>query len=387
MSESVLAALPTPTPDPIFAIAQEAKAAGPRAIDGTVGVYLGEDGKPFVFPSVQKAIGDTGRALMERNYSYPPLTGLPEFREAVRELVFGETALPIAGIATTGGTGAVALNLRLAKMSQKEPSIIFPTPTWANHRQLCTEAGMRMIECPYVSGGKASIDGIVESLKKVPAPATILLHVGCHNPLGLDLSHEQWEELLPLISDHGAIALMDFAYQGFAATAEEDAWPVRRAAALGVTQLVSWSASKNHSLYSERVGLALTVAPHAAMQKTIEGHYMILTRKIHSASATFGQSVVARVQSHHRLEWEEDMKSARETMVEKRGALKRALPQEFSAALDGHGMFAVLPLTPEQIDRLKTELKVFLTRDGRINIAGIPLKRIGELAQKIARVL
>ena len=50
-------------------------------------------------------------------------------------------------------------------------------------------------------------------------------------------------------------------------------------------------------------------------------------------------------------------------------------------------MFAVLPLTEEQIIRLKTEHNTFLTLDGRINIAGIPLKRITELGEKIARVL
>jgi aspartate/tyrosine/aromatic aminotransferase len=62
------------------------------------------------------------------------------------------------------------------------------------------------------------------------------------------------------------------------------------------------------------------------------------------------------------------------------------LPPAFRNAVSGHGMFAMLPLTPEQVDELKLKHRVFLTRDGRINIAGIPYKRIEELCKKITAV-
>ncbi len=385
MTASPLATLAAPTPDAIFAIAAAAKAAGPQAINGTVGIYMDEDGKPMMLPSVRNAMEDVRNILATRSYSYPPLTGLPEFRACVHTLIAGKDDPRIASIATTGGTGAVALNLRLAKLLQKDPTVIFPSPTWANHKQLCDEAGMRVIDCAFLKNGRASADGILDALKKTPAPAVVLLHAGCHNPTGLDLDRTQWETLLPALRDAGAVALMDFAYQGFASTPEKDAWPVRRAVELGVTTLVCWSASKNHSIYSERVGLAAAFAPDDEAKKKIEGHYMVLTRKIHSAAATFGQSVVAQVQSHHRDAWLKDLEEARATMEKKRRMLLDAVP-DFAAALSGFGMFAVLPLTPQQIERLKTEHLVFLTGDGRINIAGIPLSRIEELAQKIATV-
>ena len=62
------------------------------------------------------------------------------------------------------------------------------------------------------------------------------------------------------------------------------------------------------------------------------------------------------------------------------------LPKTFTNALLGHGMFAMLPLSPGQIGRLKREHKVFFTGDGRINIAGIPLARVEEMCEKIVRV-
>jgi aspartate/tyrosine/aromatic aminotransferase len=43
----------------------------------------------------------------------------------------------------------------------------------------------------------------------------------------------------------------------------------------------------------------------------------------------------------------------------------------------------MLPLSALQIDRLKKEQNVFMTTDGRINIAGIPLSRMEEFAEKV----
>ncbi len=387
MDPSLFTTLPQPTPDAIFSIGQQARAAGPDAIDGTIGIYMDEDEQPMMFPSVQSALTDIGKTITTRSYSYPPLTGLPEFRTAVHRLIFGERDDgTVASIATTGGTGAVAINLRLAKLLRENLTAILPSPTWANHRQLCTEAGLPIVECPYLTDGTVAIDGIVDAVKRSVTPAVVILHVGCHNPTGLDLKRAQWEKLLPVLRENGAIALLDFAYQGFGGTPEEDAWPVRHAAELGVTTLVCWSASKNHSIYSERVGLAAAVAPDAGTRTKIEGHYMVITRKIHSAAATFGQSIVARVQSDHREQWLKDVVGARSMMERKRTMLKDALPAEFHASLNGFGMFAMLPLSPVQVDRLANEMNVFLTRDGRINVAGIPLVKIGELAEKIAHI-
>ena len=47
-------AVPLAHPDPIFAIAEEARAAGSEAIDATIGVYIDEKGQTKLFPSVKK---------------------------------------------------------------------------------------------------------------------------------------------------------------------------------------------------------------------------------------------------------------------------------------------------------------------------------------------
>jgi aspartate/tyrosine/aromatic aminotransferase len=132
--------------------------------------------------------------------------------------------------------------------------------------------------------------------------------------------------------------------------------------------------------------MAMAFAPDAETQKALEGHYSTLTRGIHSAASTFGQMVVARVQEAYQDEWLADLRQARATIGAKRQNMLKHLPASFKNSVDGNGMFAMLPLTGEQVDELQLKHNVFLTRDGRINIAGIPMKRIEELCQKIANV-
>ena len=50
------------------------------------------------------------------------------------------------------------------------------------------------------------------------------------------------------------------------------------------------------------------------------------------------------------------------------------------------GMFCYTGLTAEQVDRLKSEFSVYLTRDGRISIAGITSGNVEYLAKAMHEV-
>jgi len=386
---SPISSLPLPKPDPLFAIAAEAEKAGPAAINGTLGIFMDEDGKPLVFPSVVQILAHLEKHLQGFNYSYPLLTGLPKFRETVTKLIYQDDHEVVASIASTGGTGALAINLRLMKMllGDGNNDVILPTPAWGNHPPVCKWAGFNVVETPYILGGKASVDGIIETVKKQEKPFGILLQVGCHNPTGLDLTREQWTEMFDALEKKDCVVLLDFAYQGFKGEPEADAEPIRMARERGLTTLVTWSASKNHSIYGLRTGLAAAFVKDMAEQKTVEGTYSAISRGLHSAAPTFGQAIVALVQDRCQDVWRGDLAEARAIMKRKRTLMLQQLPPAFHNSLSGYGMFAMLPLTVEQVNKLKHEHKVFLLLDGRINIGGIPEARIGELCEKIAAVL
>jgi len=49
-------------------------------------------------------------------------------------------------------------------------------------------------------------------------------------------------------------------------------------------------------------------------------------------------------------------------------------------------MFCFSGLTPEQVDKLRTEHHVYLTRDGRISMAGVTSHNVKYLAESIHNV-
>ncbi len=387
MSPLSFRSLPSATPDAIYAIAEKAKQAGALAIDGSIGVFMNEEGAVAMFPSVRKAIRDIGDDILERSYGYPHLLGLPGFRNAVHDLLFGTNAPPTASIAAVGGTGAVSLCLRMVKLMDEGTTVIVQVPAYANHHRLCKVAGLRTIDVPYFLSGQPTVEGIEHALRHLHGPKALLLQADCHNPTGKDFTTDQWRDVIDLCTQYGAAAVLDLAYQGFKGTPEEDAGVARMFAQSGVTTLIAWSASKNHCIYGERVGLASAVVADELTKEHVENHWALLTRGIHSAASTFGQTIVQRVQSTYRDEWLHDLAQAREMLTRKRQTLHANLPPEMRRAVDGHGMFAMLPLLPAQIDTLEREHSVFMTRDGRINIAGIPLKRIPELADRIRSII
>lgn len=380
--------LPPPTPDPLFAIGDEAKRAGPSAINGTLGVVMDETGNPLLFPSVAAALQDLSREMQSMNYAYPALVGLSAYRQAVMRLLPKPQHLVMASIATTGGTGALAVNLRLMSMllGTAAPRLLLPIPAWGNHPPLCRGAGFSIINVPYLRDGIASIDALTEAIALEDEPFGLLLQVGCHNPTGLDFTREQWCILAETLAHKRCVALLDLAYQGFIGEPEDDDAAIDTCLQHGIPSLVTWSASKNHSIYGLRTGLAAAYVTTEAMASIVEGHYSSITRTLHSAASTFGQHVVAHVQEHYQEAWRRDLRAIRSLLDEKRRALSQALPETFSASLRGHGMFAMLPLSPEQLLRLKEQHNVYLVQDGRLNIAGIPLQRIDELAESIRAV-
>ncbi len=382
---NLLTSLPAPMPDPIFAVTELAKAAGSKAINGTIGVYTDEQGKAVLFPSVKKALETVSTTLTTRSYNYPSLLGLPEFRGVVAKLLFGNDQEMHASIAATSGTGAIGIILRLLKKIDPAFTIILPSPSWAAHRLLIAGADMQLQECDLTRNGKASIEPILETLEKTTGPRAVLLQTGCHNPTGLNYSLADWQTLAEALKKHDVIAFLDTAYQGFGTGPEEDMEPLRIFLKAGVTIVGSWSASKNHSLYSERTGLAYAVTENEPQKKQIEGLFMNITRTIHSAAATFGQSVVTEVQKNHADEWRRDLETVRVTLRKKRQALSEAIPA-FAEALKGEGMFASLPITQAQLLKLQSDHSVFFADGGRINIAGIPFARIPEVRKAIESV-
>ena len=330
---SPFSSLPQAHPEPIFAVAAEANAAGPDAINGTIGIYMDEEGKPFLFTSVKQAMQEIADELTEQSYGYPPILGLPEFREVVTDLLFPKHDVITATMGTCGGTGALSNNLQLIKRMQENCMMILPVPAWANHRPLLEAAGMNVKEVPYFDEGKPAIAEIITALEEHKGSCSMMLQAGCHNPSGLDLTHDQWKELIPHFQESECIVLLDFAYQGFGDEPDADASPLHLLAENKIPLLIAWSGAKNHSIYSERPGLACAVVPDEETKEQVEMHYSNLTRGNYSASPIFGQRIVALVQQKHQKQWLRDLEEARLMLRKKRENLHKLTESYFQTLI------------------------------------------------------
>jgi len=187
----------------------------------------------------------------------------------------------------------------------------------------------------------------------------------------------------------------DMAYQGFASgDCDKDAFAVRHFVEQGHKILLSQSFSKNMGLYGERVGLFSVVNESAEQQKKTESQIKILIRPMYSNPPLSGPRLVRQVLSTPSLEkeWKGEVKLMADRIITMRAQLRNHLEVTFGSKKSWEhvtsqiGMFCYTGMTPEQVERIKKEFSVYLTKDGRISIAGITSGNVKYLAQAIHEV-
>jgi len=355
--------------DPIFAAAARAKLSKDPKIDATIGVILDEEGQLFEFKTIQRALESIS---IEKGYA--PLAGNQQYLSSVTKLVFGKNTEKTSAVATCGGTGALSVILHLAK-SAGYNTVTLPLPSWVNHPRLIAAAGL---EVQIVT----DCDALLEKLNSVKSPTAVLVQLGCHNPTGRDFSDEQWSDLAEALESSDHLLLLDSAYQGLGEGIQEDVAPLKLFQESGIPFMLAWSASKNHGLYGLRTGAALSYHPDKSLSELLQQHLVMTNRAITSVAPALGQEIVAKVQMDYFEEWSAELMRLRSVLAEKRSLLAKALP-DFADLINGsHGLFVQIPLEKSIITTLESQ-SIFIATDGRINIAGLAMKQINELGEKI----
>jgi aromatic-amino-acid transaminase len=257
-------------------------------------------------------------------------------------------------------------------------------------------AGLKVHTYPYYNAatGGVKFDAMREALAKLPPQSVVLLHACCHNPTGVDLSHEQWDALVPLIRERRLVPYLDLAYQGFGEGIEEDAYAVRALANAGVSFFIANSFSKSMSVYGERCGALSVVCRDAREADRVLGQLKFTVRRNYSSPPLHAAQIVARVLAASELRplWERELAEMRERIQAMRRALHASLTsrlpgRDFGYFLQQRGMFSYTGLTPHQVDRLREEHAVYLIRSGRICVAGLNSTNVDATAAAMAAVL
>ena len=386
--------------DPILSLNEDfQKDPRPHKINLSIGIYFDNAGRIPVMDAVRRA--EAVVAAKGGPKPYLPIEGAANYRAAVQQLVFGaEHAAVAAGrvatLQTVGSSGGLKVGADFIKRYFRASDVWVSAPTWDNHRSMFEGAGLTVHTYPYYDAatGGVDFDALLSALRGLPSRSVVLLHAGCHNPTGVDLSPSQWDALVPVLRRNELLAFLDLAYQGFGDGIDADAYAVRALASAGLSFFVANSFSKSMSLYGERCGALSVVCADAAEASNVLGQLKFTVRRNYSSPPIHGGQIVATVLSDPELRrsWEAELATMRERIVEMRRALHSILSakvpgRDLGYFLTQRGMFSYTGLSAEQADLLRERHAVYVLRSGRMCMSGLNTSNVEAAATAIAAVL
>ncbi len=357
--------------------------ASPSKVDLGVGVYRDLSGNTPVLACVRRAEQEVLAAQTTK--SYVGAAGREEFNRAVEELVLGAAHTArrdrrARTVQAPGGCGALRLGAELIRAAAPAVTVHVSDPTWGNHTPLLGNSGLRLERYPYYDLGTSRLrfDAMLERLDRAAEGDVVLLHACCHNPSGADLDLMQWQAVAGLLKRRRLVPFLDLAYQGFAVDLDADAAGVRLIAETVPESLVAISYSKNLGLYRERVGALIVIGETEARADAMLSHVLQIARGIYSMPPDHGAAIAAHIFANPALkrDWIEELNLMRTRINDMRALLAAELRRATGAGTfdfirTQRGMFSLLGVSPQVVDRLRDRHHIYMTQDSRMNLAGI----------------
>jgi aromatic-amino-acid transaminase len=346
----------------------------PHKIDVGVGVFRdGAGNTPIlkVMKEAEQRLVDT-----QATKAYLGVSGDKRFADLLRPIVLGHHADDgrIAGLQTPGGCGALRLGFELIATANPGARVFLGTPSWPNHAPIIRGVRLECVEYPYYERGQGIIrfEDMIAALESGEPGDVALLHGCCHNPTGADLSEDQWREVIRVVVDRGLIPLIDIAYQGFGRGLEEDAFGVRLALDSCEDVVVAQSCDKNFSCYRDRVGSLFVKTGSLDATARAMAHVGQRAREMWSMPPDHGAAAARIILDDPELRerWLVELTAMRDRINSVRHRIASADPR---LAFIGrqYGMFSMLPLSKEQVLKLREDHAIYMADSGRFNVVGM----------------
>jgi aspartate aminotransferase len=395
-----LADITAAPPDPILTLAQWFKEdKNPNKCNLGVGAYRTEEGKPWPLPSVLAAQLAVVQDPTE-DKEYVPIDGKPEHKMPVQQLLFSDAEIAKGTIATAqtlSGTGSLALIGQFLSDVLKCKVIHVSNPTWGNHNAIFKRAGVEVKQYTYYKPETRGFDfeGMIASLSAIPSGEAVLLHACAHNPTGVDPTDDQWNTIAQVCKSRKLIPILDNAYQGYASgSLEKDGASMRIFESSGLEYLVAQSFAKNFGLYGERIGYIHVRCETKDLATAVLSQVKILIRQAYSSPPRHGAAIVHKLLSTPELksQWLGELKFMSERILQMRAQLRAALearstPGTWNHITDQIGMFSFTGLTTGQVERMVNEFSIYMTKDGRISVAGLNPGNVNYVAECIDKTV
>ena len=385
--------------DPILGLSVKFKAdTNPNKIDLGAGIYKDENGHTPVLSCVKAA--EKFRLENESTKAYLSSAGSVQFNEKMTSLILGDHKVisedRVRTISTPGGTGALRTAGEFIKACTPGTTIWVSNPTWANHQGVFTAAGLNVKTYPYYDYENNCLDfeGMLAALKQVSKDDAVLLHACCHNPSGMDLSKEQWQQIADVAKQVGFMPVVDMAYQGFGQDLDTDAYGLRLMADTVEQMIICSSCSKNFGLYRERIGACSIIGKNSISADIINSVLLSVVRVNYSMPPAHGAAIVETILNSNELttQWHGELKEMRDRINGMRQLLVNQLTangvtRDFSFITKQNGMFSFLGIDKSQVQQLQDDYSIYIVGSSRISLAGISPDNVDYLTKSIAKVL
>ncbi|VIO88026.1 Uncharacterized protein BM_BM5467 [Brugia malayi] len=359
----------------------------------TVGAYRTEEGQPWVLPVVREA---EKRLADDISHEYLPVLGYEPFCSAAVELVLGKNSSTIRaiGVQCLSGTGSLKAGADFLSFVMKMETVYVSKPTWGNHKLIFARAGFTDIREYYYwdsTNRCINMKNMLADLETAPENAVVVLHGCAHNPTGMDPTRDQWKQIAEVFKRRHLFPFFDLAYQGFASgDLDADAWAVRYFVEQGLEMFCAQSFAKNFGLYNERVGNLTVVASDPLVLASIKSQMSLVIRSNWSNPPSHGARIVHMILTSPSMcaQWHDAIKTMSSRIKDMRYALRNNLeklgtPGTWEHITQQIGMFSFIGLNTEQVDHLIKKYKVFLLKNGRINVCGLNPENVEYVAKAI----
>lgn len=390
-SGGLLSGLEPIKPDSLLQLIQMAGAdPRPNKIDVGVGVYRTSNGATPILSAVKKA----EKILWEtqETKAYLGMSGDLRYAELLKSVLFGSLAdTPgLIGLQTPGGCGALTLGFMLAKAANPKTRVLVGMPTWANHPPVIRGAGLEIVEYRYYLKDETRIDfeAMLEAFDNAREGDVALLHGCCHNPTGADLDAGQWAKVRAKCAEKGIVPFVDIAYQGLGDGMEEDAAGLRGLISACPEVIVAQSCDKNFGVYRDRVGSLFVKTGSDERAAVVKSHIMQIAREMWSMAPDHGAAVARIVMEtpELRAEWLDELDIMRGRIQDLRKRIAAKDPR-LAYIADQKGMFSMMPLSPEQVARLRDDHAIYMADTGRFNVCGMADEDVDRFCEAVLEAM
>ncbi len=370
-----------PTPlDPIIRLIGIFKAdSRDNKIDMGVGVFRDSNGNTPIMSAVKEA--EQRLHDQQTTKTYVGLSGDESFNKHITRMVFGDADTSrIRAVQAPGGCGALRVLSEMLSRVSSDSKVWLTDPTWGNHYPIFQGSGFETATYPYLNRTTktVAVDELLDALSRRGPKDIVVFHGCCHNPSGAELQPEHWDEIARLAAKTGFFPFFDLAYQGFGDSLEQDAYSIRTVAREVESLVVASSCSKNFGLYRDRVGCAMIAGETSESADLACAQLLSTARSSYSMPPDHGAAIVGMILEDQELHqvWERELDGMRRRILELRVQMSDKLRtrtghDRWDFIADHRGMFSLLVLDDEQVNRLRDEYAIYVVAGGRINIAGL----------------